>query len=219
MKHKKYLIILSSFTIIILLIGIVFYLLLPSPAEKFLIKDNHGRTYVSFVEDMGVKSYKHYSNDHLALLNDEADILDPSVGYFVTAFSKNKQIFQSDFFYGHDSNSLSTYSKTKKWYKSDLDRFIALNNLNKMHGVNNSGDIKGAMDETIGKYRYKISSRNSIVISGKKLNNNDTWENKTIKLTDIKENKNGSWSLLASRPDKNNKIVKTHLILFPQTVK
>lgn len=218
MKHKK-IIILSSFTIIILLIGIVFYLLLPSPAEKFLIKDNHGRTYVSFVEDMGITSYKHYSNDRFTFLNDEADLLNPSLGYIVIAFSKNKQIFQNDSFVDTGEKNLSTYSKTKKWFKSDLDRFITLNNLNKMHGVNNSGNTKGAMDETIGKYRYKISSRNSIVISGKKLNNNDTWENKTIKLTDIKENKNGSWSLLASRPDKNNKIVKTHLILFPQTVK
>lgn len=147
-----------------------------------------------------------------------ADLLNSSNGHLVTAFSKNKQIFQSVFFSDADLD-ISSYSKAKKLYKSDLEQFIGLNNSNKMHGVNHAGNGNGAMDETVSKYRYKVSGRNTIIISGEVNNGDDnTWKQQIIKLTDIRENKNGSWSLIASRPDESNKIVKTSLILFPQTV-
>lgn len=218
MKYKKSLILISLFSITILVSGIAYYLLVPSPAEKFLITDKHGRTYVSFVEDPGVTSYDHYSNDHFAFSNTNADLLNSSNGHLVTAFSKNKQIFQSVFFSDADLD-ISSYSKAKKLYKSDLEQFIGLNNSNKMHGVNHAGNGNGAMDETVSKYRYKVSGRNTIIISGEVNNGDDnTWKQQIIKLTDIRENKNGSWSLIASRPDESNKIVKTSLILFPQTV-
>ncbi|NVO89108.1 zinc ribbon domain-containing protein [Lactobacillus rhamnosus] len=207
----------------------IYLFLIPSPAEKLVETDGHGRTYVSFVYDDGITSYDHYANDDS--IGKDSSILQPDTGYNLTAFTINGEAFQSVFIYPNDDANRNTYKKQRSYSSTDVEQFIGRNNVNKLHGTMHPGEGKypHGEDITAERYSFKLSGRDSIIVNVREyVVDHEAEDDKgkyiyyKIYLTNIHENPNGSWLLKASRlKHTDSSLIRrttATLILFPQTV-